>query len=120
MALKKRKCPKCREMTGVPIRYGEPTEETVEAYRRGDIAIGGCCEELGAPTHQCGACGYQWSTRPGMRLVGYCLLHLRSSDTSFATVILYGITNLEQLADSMRECSLRERTRRRMTTFVQA
>ena len=56
----------------------------------------------------------------GMRLVGYCLLHLRSSDTSFATVILYGIPNLEQLADSMRECSLRERTRRRLTTFVQA
>jgi hypothetical protein len=26
-----------------------------------------------------------------MRLAGYCVLHLRSSDTSFATVILYGI-----------------------------
>ena len=56
----------------------------------------------------------------GMRLVGFCLLHLRSSDASFATVILYGIPNLEQLADTMRECSLRERTRRRVTTFVQA
>ena len=56
----------------------------------------------------------------GMRMVGHCLLHLRSSDASFATVILYGIPNLEQLADSLRECSLRERTRRRVTTFVQA
>jgi uncharacterized membrane protein YdbT with pleckstrin-like domain len=56
----------------------------------------------------------------GMRLVGHCLLHLRSSDSSFATVILYGIPNLEQLADSLRECSLRERTRRRLTTFVEA
>ena len=56
----------------------------------------------------------------GMRMVGYCLLHLRSSDASFATVILYGIPNLEQLADSLRECSLRERSRRRVTTFVQA
>jgi uncharacterized membrane protein YdbT with pleckstrin-like domain len=56
----------------------------------------------------------------GMRLVGHCLLHLRSSDSSFATIILYGIPDLEQLADSLRECSLRERTRRRMTTFVQA
>lgn len=56
----------------------------------------------------------------GMRLVGHCLLHLRSSDASFATVILYGIPNLEKLADSLRECSLRERTRRRVTTFVQA
>ena len=56
----------------------------------------------------------------GMRLVGNCLLHLRSSDASFDTVILYGIPNLEQLADTLRECSLRERTRRRVTTFVQA
>jgi uncharacterized membrane protein YdbT with pleckstrin-like domain len=56
----------------------------------------------------------------GMRLAGHCLLHLRSSDSSFATVILYGIPRLEQLADTLRECSLRERTRRRLTTFVQA
>lgn len=56
----------------------------------------------------------------GMRLAGYCLLHLRSTDASFETVILYGIPNLEQLADTLRECSLRERTRRRVTTFVQA
>jgi uncharacterized membrane protein YdbT with pleckstrin-like domain len=56
----------------------------------------------------------------GMRLLGHCLLHLRSSDTSFATVILYGIPGLEKLADALRECSLRERTRRRLTTFVQA
>ena len=56
----------------------------------------------------------------GMRLAGYCLLHLRSSDASFETVILYGIPGLEQLADTLRECSLRERTRRRVTTFVQA
>ncbi len=56
----------------------------------------------------------------GMRLVGHCLLHLRSSDTSLAAVMLYGIPNLEQLADTLRECSLRERTRRRLTTLVQA
>lgn len=56
----------------------------------------------------------------GMRLVGQCLLHLRSSDPSFATVVLYGIPDLEQLGDQLRECSLRERTRRRLTTFVRA
>jgi uncharacterized membrane protein YdbT with pleckstrin-like domain len=56
----------------------------------------------------------------GMRLVGHCMLHLRSSDTNLATVILYGIPDLEQLADTLRECSLRERTRRRLTTLVQA
>lgn len=56
----------------------------------------------------------------GMRLAGYSLLHLRSSDAGFPTVILYGIPQLEQLADVLRDCSLRERTRRRVTTFVQA
>jgi len=56
----------------------------------------------------------------GMRLVGQCLLHLRSSDAGFQTVILYGIPNLEGLADTLRECSLRERSRRKVTTFVQA
>jgi hypothetical protein len=34
--------------------------------------------------------------------------------------MLYGIRNLEKLADTLRECSLRERTRRRVTAFVQA
>jgi len=56
----------------------------------------------------------------GMRLAGQCLLHLRSSDTSFPTVVIFGIPNLESLADTLRECSLRERTRRLVTTFVQA
>jgi membrane protein YdbS with pleckstrin-like domain len=56
----------------------------------------------------------------GMRLAGHCMLHLRSSDTNFPTVIVLGIPNLESLADTLRECSLRERTRRRVTTFVQA
>jgi hypothetical protein len=48
------------------------------------------------------------------------LLHLRSSDSSFPTVVIYGIPKLEHLADTLRECSLRERTRRRVTTLVQA
>ncbi len=56
----------------------------------------------------------------GMRLVGQCLLHLRSSDTSLPAVMILGIPHLESLADTLRECSLRERTRRRVTTVVQA
>ena len=56
----------------------------------------------------------------GMRLVGQCILDLRSSDTSFPTVVVLGIPNLESLADTLRECSLRERSRRRVSTLVQA
>jgi membrane protein YdbS with pleckstrin-like domain len=56
----------------------------------------------------------------GMRLAGQCLLQLRSSDSGFPDVTISGIPNLETLADTLRECSLRERTRRRVTTFIQA
>ena len=56
----------------------------------------------------------------GMRIMNECLLHLRSSDPHFPTVMLRGIPGLEALADTLRECSLRERSRRRVTTFVEA
>jgi membrane protein YdbS with pleckstrin-like domain len=56
----------------------------------------------------------------GMRVLGYSLLHLRSSDPDLSTVIIHGIPNLEALSDQLRECSLRERTRRKITTFVKA
>lgn len=56
----------------------------------------------------------------GMRVLGYCALHLRSSDPDFTEVIIEGIPNLESLADLLRECSLKERTRRRITTIVEA
>jgi hypothetical protein len=56
----------------------------------------------------------------GMRLAGHCVVHLRSSDAGFPSVRIYGIAGLEQLGDQLRECSLQERTRRKVTTFVQA
>ena len=56
----------------------------------------------------------------GMRLLGQCLLDLSSSDTNFTNIALYGVAELETLADTLRECSLRERTRRKVTTLVQA
>jgi hypothetical protein len=34
--------------------------------------------------------------------------------------MIQGVPQLEELADLLRECSLRERTRRRITTFVEA
>jgi hypothetical protein len=55
----------------------------------------------------------------GMRLAGYCKLHLRSADDHTTSIMLYGIPDLEALADQMRESSLRERTRRRVTTFIE-
>ena len=56
----------------------------------------------------------------GMRLAGHCLLRPRRSDTGFPMAMIFGIPNLESLADTLRECSLRERTRRQAASFVQA
>jgi membrane protein YdbS with pleckstrin-like domain len=54
------------------------------------------------------------------RLLGQADLHLFSSDTEFADFNIKAIPNLEALADTLRECQLRERTRRGLTTFVKA
>jgi hypothetical protein len=55
----------------------------------------------------------------GMRLAGFCRLHLRSSDAEYQMISIYGVPGLEALADVLRECSLRERTRRRITSIIQ-
>ena len=55
-----------------------------------------------------------------MRVLGYSVLHLRSSDPDFSEVMIHSIPDLEALADQLREFSLRERTRRKITTFVKA
>jgi uncharacterized membrane protein YdbT with pleckstrin-like domain len=56
----------------------------------------------------------------GMRLVGQSELRLRSSDPNQETVSILAIPNLEELADRLRECSLKERKRRRITTLIDA
>ena len=54
----------------------------------------------------------------GMRMAGHCVLQLRSSDSSFSNFTLYGIPDLEAIADTMRECSLRERKRRQVMQVI--
>jgi hypothetical protein len=56
----------------------------------------------------------------GMRLVGQSSLHLFSSDAELTNFFIYGVPDLEALADTLRICQLRERSRRGLTTFVKA
>ena len=56
----------------------------------------------------------------GKRLLGQASLHLFSSDAELENFSIYGVPNLESLADTLRECQLRERGRRSLTTFVKA
>jgi uncharacterized membrane protein YdbT with pleckstrin-like domain len=55
----------------------------------------------------------------GMRLLGQCQVHLHSSDQGMSSVYLYGIDGLEAMADTLRDCSLRERARRRVLPVEQ-
>jgi uncharacterized membrane protein YdbT with pleckstrin-like domain len=54
----------------------------------------------------------------GMRMLGYCALKLFTTDAELERFKIYGVPQLESLADVLRECSLRERTRRGATTFI--
>jgi membrane protein YdbS with pleckstrin-like domain len=56
----------------------------------------------------------------GSRLLGQSFLHLYSSDAELESFSIYGVPNLASLADQLRECQLRERARRSLTTFVKA
>ena len=56
----------------------------------------------------------------GKRLLGQASLHLFSSDAELKNFSIYGVPHLEALADELRNCQLRERTRRGLTTFVKA
>ena len=56
----------------------------------------------------------------GKRLLGQASLHLFSSDAEFENFSIYGVPNIESLGEALRDCQLRERTRRGLTTFVKA
>jgi membrane protein YdbS with pleckstrin-like domain len=55
----------------------------------------------------------------GQRLLGGCSLRLFSSDAEFSNFYIYGIPQIEILAEQLRACQLRER-KRRVTTLVRA
>jgi membrane protein YdbS with pleckstrin-like domain len=54
------------------------------------------------------------------RLLGFARLHLFSSDAELPNFSVYAVPNLEALGETLRECQLRERARRGLTTFVRA
>ncbi len=56
----------------------------------------------------------------GMRLMGQSALRVFSSDAELENFFIYAIPGLDALADTLRECQLRERSRRSLTTFVKA
>lgn len=55
-----------------------------------------------------------------MRLLGLSRLHLRSTDPDLPVTFVQGVKGLDVIADQLREYAIRDRQRRRVTTFVNA
>lgn len=53
-------CPNCGTDEPLPISYGLPMPESLEACERGEIALGGCCLTLDDPEWQCRSCGHRY------------------------------------------------------------
>ena len=53
------RCPHCGSENTIPIIYGYPSGDKawLEALRKGEIEMGGCCIVEGMPTYHCKDCG---------------------------------------------------------------
>jgi hypothetical protein len=59
------RCPQCHSSRVVPIKYGEPTKETMEAARREEIVlVTDGWSSGGGPTLHCLHCSYEWGGDP--------------------------------------------------------
>jgi len=58
-------CPNCNSVANVPIAYGKPGSEMMEAHKYGLIHIAGCVIEDERIDRHCKACGYEWASDTG-------------------------------------------------------
>lgn len=54
------RCPVCHSKRGVPIVFGLPGPELLEASREGRIHLGGCVVSRENQEWHCQKCGYEW------------------------------------------------------------
>lgn len=61
-----RPCPRCgASMVRVPIVYGFPSHETLQAFDRGEIGLGGCVVGSESPVFECPVCHAELRVRVG-------------------------------------------------------
>ena len=53
-------CPSCNKLLVVPICYGKPGGDLLDAADAGLCVLGGCIIEEKSPTWYCKACGFKW------------------------------------------------------------
>lgn len=56
-------CPVCGTNNVIEIIYGDPTEEAIKEYEKGNIELGGCMFEGDEPNLKCKNCGATWEER---------------------------------------------------------
>lgn len=61
------KCPQCGGTKILPIVYGLPGPELVEADARGEAVIGGCLVSEDSPHWCCTGCEYRWGSAKSPR-----------------------------------------------------
>jgi len=56
------RCPRCGEVSGVPILWGMPDNDASERAERGEVVLGGCLVTDDDPDWSCTnpACGNEW------------------------------------------------------------
>ena len=54
------KCPECSSMEILPITYGLPSGDALEAERNGELILGGCNDSDIKPDYRCKQCDYEW------------------------------------------------------------
>jgi len=60
MSKKRPHCPQCQSKKVIPILYGMPTMEAVEASEAGKLFIGGCCIDADSPDWHCQGCEHEF------------------------------------------------------------
>ncbi len=53
-------CPRCHAVAGIPIVYGMPRFELMEAAEQGRVELGGCMVMENQPNARCRSCGHGW------------------------------------------------------------
>ena len=71
MTARRFNCPQCGQKAAVAILYGFPGPDMADEAERGEIVLGGCIAEIGAPDRHCLNCGHRWPiARRGGRAPG--------------------------------------------------
>jgi hypothetical protein len=58
-------CPKCTSTDTIPIEYGYPIPELMEASEKGKVKLGGCVISNDMCDYYCKTCKHEWDSTNG-------------------------------------------------------